>query len=239
MTPGPETPDPGTPGPGTPDPGTPDPGTPDPGTPDHGTPDHGTPDPGTLDPVTPAHVCLVGLRCAGKSTVGRILARELGWPFADLDQSLGELWAQEAGRSDAPHAGHLLATLGEPAFRELEARALTRCLASSPPLVLATGGGCVETPACREILLEARTFWIRVEIDELRRRLAADPAPRPSLTGATAVAEFEVLAARRGLHYRAVCEVELDGSLEPARVAAAIIHRLRACGGSRARVGFF
>ena len=71
-----------------------------------------------------------------------------------------------------------------------------------------------------------------VKLISTARRLAADSAPRPSLTGATAVAELEVLAARRGLHYRAVCEAELDGSLEPARVAAAIIHRLRACGGS-------
>ena len=178
--------------------------------------------------VTPGHLCLVGLRCAGKSTVGRLLARELGWPFADLDQSLAELWAREAGLSSAPHAGDLLAELGEPAFRELEARALKGCLAGPPPLVLATGGGCVETSDCRELLREARTFWIRVELPELRRRLAADPAPRPSLTGATAADEFEVLAARREPHYRAVCEAELDGSGDPVRVAATIVDHLRA-----------
>ena len=182
----------------------------------------------TVAPLVPAHVCLVGLRCAGKSTVGRLLARELGWPFVDLDESLAELWAEEAGGSSAPHAGELLAELGEPAFRELEVRALNRCLAGAPPLVLATGGGCVETSACRGVLNEARTFWIRVELPELRRRLAADPAPRPSITGATAADELEVLAARRDLHYGAVCEAELDGSGDPARVVAAIIDRLRA-----------
>lgn len=191
-------------------------------------------DPAPVDSarVDPAHVCLVGLRCAGKSTVGRILARELGWPFADLDESLSELWAEQAGQSHAPHAGQLLANLGEPAFRELEARTLTACLAAAPPLVLATGGGCVETPACRELLLEARTIWLRVEFDELRRRLAADPAPRPSLTGASPAEELEILAARRDLHYRAVCELELDGSMAPDRVAAAIIDSLRASAGS-------
>jgi len=182
--------------------------------------------------VIPAHVCLVGLRCAGKSTVGRLLAQKLGWPFADLDESLGELWAAQAGQSSAPHAGHLLSSLGEPAFRELEARALTHCLAEAPPLVLATGGGCVETAACREALLAARTFWLRVEPAELRRRLAADSAPRPSLTGDMAGAEFEVLAARRDRHYRAVCEAELDGSQDPVQVAAAIFDRVRGLGGS-------
>jgi len=186
----------------------------------------------TPAPVPLVLVCLVGLRCAGKTTVGRILARELGWPFADLDESLAELWAREAGRSSAPHAGDLLATLGEPAFRELEARALKLLLTGTPPLVLATGGGCVETAACREELQRARTFWIRVEVPELRRRLAADPAPRPSLTGAAPAAELEVLATRRELHYRAVCEAELDGSEDPARVVARVIDRLRAADGS-------
>lgn len=182
-----------------------------------------------MSPLPSAHLCLVGLRCAGKSTVGRLLARELGWPFADLDESLAELWAREGGRSNAPHAGDLLTTLGEPAFRELESRALALALSAAPPLVLATGGGCVETLACRELLRGARTFWIRVELPELRRRLAADSAPRPSLTGATAADELEVIAARREVHYRAVCQAELDGSADPARVSRTIIERLRAC----------
>ena len=65
----------------------------------------------TQHPVTPGHVCLVGLRCAGKSTVGRLLARELGWPFADLDESLAELWGRPRRGSVGRYDTRVMTTL--------------------------------------------------------------------------------------------------------------------------------
>ena len=94
-------------------------------------------------------VCLVGLRCAGKSVVGACLARRLGVPFADLDRELAADWARTEGRSEAPEAGEILARIGEPPFRELEERTLARLIEAGGPLVLATGGGSIESRQSR------------------------------------------------------------------------------------------
>lgn len=166
-------------------------------------------------------VALVGLRCAGKTSVGARLAALLGVPFVDLDERVAVL-------ANELTAGAALRRLGEPAFRALESRALADALAEPGALVLATGGGCVQDPANRARLArEATCVWLRAPVDVLRRRLAADTTERPALAGASAAAELAALAARREPEYRELAAFAIDtGELSVEEVAARLRARL-------------
>jgi shikimate kinase len=178
-------------------------------------------------------IALIGLRCSGKTSVGEALARRLARPFVDLDREIVAL-ARREGRPE-PSAGELLAAIGEPAFRALEARALRATLDAGTPCVLATGGGVVEQAANRARLAERATcVWLCVPPAELARRMRADPTPRPSLTGAGAVAEIEALAARRDPWFAALAALRVAAGTGPASSVAAEIERLLGTdGGSR------
>lgn len=157
-------------------------------------------------------IALIGARCAGKSSVGERLARRLDRPFVDLDEALAR--ASADGRSPLRTAGELLRELGEPAFREFEARALERALGGAPACVLATGGGCVERERSRTLLRERATcIWLRADAEVLGRRLTADPTDRPPLEGADAVAELAGVLARREPLYAELADlvVETEG----------------------------
>jgi shikimate kinase len=173
-------------------------------------------------------IALLGLRCSGKTTVGRLLAGELGLPFVDLDEEL-----LRAGR----HAGWRVASVGEllvragPAvFRDLEAGALRRLLEPSPRLVLAAGGGVVERSDNRVWLARvARCVFLSVPLEVLAARLAADPGQRPPLLGVDAAAELVELRARREPHHRALAEVVIEcGDAPPAEVVRRIRSALEA-----------
>ncbi len=110
-------------------------------------------------------VFLLGFMGSGKSTVGELLARELGWPFIDLDTTI------EAGQGTSIR--EIFERRGELFFREIERAALTE-VSKSAPAVIALGGG---TWAQRENLefirsTGAATVWLDCGIDELRRRCA-------------------------------------------------------------------
>src|SRR5256885_9198574 len=91
-------------------------------------------------------VALLGLRGAGKSTLGARLAEALKVPFVELDREV----EKEAG---AP-LGEVFAMYGQDAFRRFERRALERVLAEYPQAVIATGGSLVTDPGTYELLLE-------------------------------------------------------------------------------------
>jgi shikimate kinase len=175
---------------------------------------------------------LIGLRCSGKTCVGRELARRIGVPFVDLDDEVGRLNAATRRsptrdalardpHSGAPHphdveaspsAGEVLAEVGETAFRDLEMRALRATVERTGPFVLATGGGVVESADARTLLARIATcVWLRVGIVELQRRLRSDPTPRPSLTGGDPSDELPLLAARRDPLYAGIAHITVDG----------------------------
>jgi XRE family aerobic/anaerobic benzoate catabolism transcriptional regulator len=169
-----------------------------------------------VEPAPPAagelRIALIGARGAGKSTVGARLAALLGLPFVDLDRET----------SPEEPAGALLARLGAPAFRARELAALERVLQRPGSFVLAAGGGVVETGAARALLGGgARCVWLRAPPALLRARLAADPAPRPPLDGADALAEIEDVLRRREPLYAALACSTVDAALAPERVARA------------------
>lgn len=107
---------------------------------------------------------LIGLMGAGKSTVGRKLAKELHWPFSDSDQEI-EL-AAGCSISD------MFTIHGEAVFRDLEQRVISR-LVSQELMVVATGGGAWMQPKVREVIQEkAISVWLKADIEVLLERVS-------------------------------------------------------------------
>lgn len=168
---------------------------------------------------------LIGPRCTGKTSIGQRLSELLDVGFIDLDTKLVDLYAKECGTHE-PGPGAVLEKMGEPAFRQLEARALRQALAVKTPCVLATGGGVVELGAHRRLLRE-RTNCVRLIVapDLLRARLAADPTPRPALLGDDALGEIEALIEKREAKYAETAHVTVDCGGDDIEVLA---HRVQA-----------
>jgi shikimate kinase len=159
-------------------------------------------------------VVLVGLPGAGKSTVGRMVAKSLQWEFVDLDAEI----ERRAGRSVAD----LFEADGESAFRALE-RELTLELCSGSRLVLAPGGGWAAQPGMLEQLpADSALIWLQVSPAEAIRRLRGSPAERPLLAGPDPLGALAALAEERTEYYaQADLIVPVDGC--SAAAAAEII----------------
>lgn len=156
-----------------------------------------------LGPGGPGVIALVGLRGAGKSTVGAALAARLAVPLVELDERV------EAA------AGMTLAELfelgGEARFREVEAQVLDEVLAEGP-LVLATGGGLVTHAETWQRLRErARTAWLRAAPESHLERVRAQGDLRPMRGRPDALRELqEILEARRPLYAQADLTLDTD-----------------------------
>src|SRR5262245_45106451 len=149
-------------------------------------------------------VALVGLRGAGKSSVGRELALRLEAPFVELDQRVEEL----AGMPLA----EIFSLQGEEHFHRLEGEALEAVLASGERMVIATGGSIVASSANFERLrATCRTVWLSAAPEEHLARVAAQGDRRPMQGRPRALQELEELLARREPLY-ARCEVAVDTS---------------------------
>ena len=119
-------------------------------------------------------IVITGFMCAGKTTVGRELARRLSLPFLDLD----DLVTEREGRTPA----ELIDERGEAACRDAETRALRSALGAGAAFVLALGGGAWTLERNRDLLRAhgARTVWLDAPFELCWRRAAADGgASRP------------------------------------------------------------
>ena len=142
-------------------------------------------------------IVLIGMRAAGKTTLGRALAGRLSRPFVDIDELIGEL----AGRP----ADEVLARDGEPAFRALEERAL-RIAARGTDTVVATGGGAVlHREAFASLADGALVAWLDAPASVLAERAAQ--RPRPPLTDRPLPEETALLLASRAPLYREVADI--------------------------------
>ncbi|ALC06024.1 Shikimate kinase [Corynebacterium deserti GIMN1.010] len=161
-------------------------------------------------------VVLVGLPGAGKSTIGRRLARALNTELVDSD----ELIERAAGKA----CGAVFAELGEPAFRELEAVHVAEALNSNG--VVSLGGGAVLTESTRELLKGHDVVWIDVPVEEGIRRTANERS-RPVLQAADPAAHYRNLVKVRTPLYEEVASYRLrTNNRSPQQVVAAVLHHL-------------
>ena len=150
-------------------------------------------------------IALIGLRGAGKSTLGAKLAQLLHMPFVELDREV----EQEAGAK----LGEVFAMYGQDAFRRFERRALERVLEQHERAVIATGGSLVTDPANFELLLE-RCFcvWLKASPEDHMARVIAQGDMRPFKGRSAALDEIrKLLAERDALYARAAAAVETTG----------------------------
>ena len=169
----------------------------------------------------PQHtIALIGMMGTGKSHIGQKLAKILALPFVDTDI----LIAQEQGKSVA----RLFQEQGEFAFREIEAQAIERLLNDGTVRILATGGGCITTPALLESLKEhSIVVWLKSSIEDIYERIKDDDT-RPLLQTENPLATLEtLLAARRPLYAQAHITVETVQN-SPEETLQAVINALQA-----------
>ena len=150
-------------------------------------------------------VALIGLRGAGKSTLGAKLAEALKAPFIELDKEV----EREAGAV----LGEVFAMYGQEAFRRFERRALERVLAQHQRAVIAAGGGLVTDAGTYEQLL-ARCYcvWLKTKPDEHMARVIAQGDMRPFKGRSAALDEIkQLLEDRENLYARADATLDTSG----------------------------
>jgi len=165
-------------------------------------------------------VALVGLRGAGKSTIGRALAGKLSVPFFELDALVEET----AGLS----LSGIFSLHGEAYYRRLAREVLTRFLAETDAFVLATGGGLVlDREAWRLLQRRCRTVWLQATPDDHWQRVLAQGDERPSAASPHARDELRALLKVREPLY-AQAELSVDTSrLGAAGAVRGLLHQLK------------
>src|SRR2546421_7556883 len=150
-------------------------------------------------------IALIGLRGAGKSTLGAKLAALLDVPFVELDREV----EKEAG---APLA-EVFAMYGQDAFRRFERRALERVLNTDARAVIATGGSLVTNPGTYELLIErCRCVWLKATAQEHMARVLAQGDTRPFKGRSAALDEIrKLLTDRERLYSRAGAVIDTSG----------------------------
>jgi XRE family aerobic/anaerobic benzoate catabolism transcriptional regulator len=152
-----------------------------------------------------AGIALIGLRGAGKSTLGKLLAERIGWDFVELNKEI----EQQNGLSVA----EIIALYGQEGFRRMEKAALAQLLTRPQPIVLATGGGIVSEPLTFDLILSSfHTIWLRAEPEEHMARVRRQGDLRPMADDRSAMAELRtILASREPLYARAAGCVDTAG----------------------------
>jgi XRE family transcriptional regulator, aerobic/anaerobic benzoate catabolism transcriptional regulator len=150
-------------------------------------------------------IALVGLRGAGKSTLGRMLAQHLGWPFVELDRMVEE----DYGAS----IPDLIEMAGTATFRRHERGALERVIGAHEAAIITTAGGIVADPETYSLLLRrTHTVWIKAQPEDHMSRVMAQGDLRPMAQNRGAMADLvAILEARRADYARAEAEVDTSG----------------------------
>jgi XRE family transcriptional regulator, aerobic/anaerobic benzoate catabolism transcriptional regulator len=150
-------------------------------------------------------IALIGLRGAGKSTLGKMLAKRIGWSFVELNK--------EVERENGLSIAEIIALYGLEGFRRMEQAALKQLLARNELMVLATGGGIVSEPLTFDLILSSfYTIWLKAEPEEHMARVRRQGDLRPMADDRSAMAELRnILLSREPLYSRASAVVDTAG----------------------------
>jgi XRE family transcriptional regulator, aerobic/anaerobic benzoate catabolism transcriptional regulator len=150
-------------------------------------------------------IALIGLRGAGKSTLGPLLAGRFGIPFVELDREV----EKEAGIG----MGEIMELHGQAGFRRLERAVLERVIATHPKAVIAAGGGIVAEAATFARLLGAcLTVWVKAEPEAHMQRVIDQGDLRPMRDNRRSMVDLRaILASREALYARADVAIETTG----------------------------
>jgi len=152
-------------------------------------------------------VALIGLRGAGKSTLGQRLADDLGFPFVELSREIEKF----AGCSVSEIQG----LYGQNAYRRYERRALEEAIQIYPEAVIATPGGIVSDAATFNLLLaHCTTVWLKADPEDHMRRVTAQGDLRPMAASREAMDDLKGILAGRAAFY-SKAELQVDTSAQP------------------------
>lgn len=164
-------------------------------------------------------IALIGLRGAGKSTLGKRLADMIGWSFVELNK--------EIERQNGLSVPEIINLYGQEGFRRMEQAALVQLIARKELMVLATGGGIVSEPVTFDLVLKSfYTIWLKAEPEEHMARVRKQGDLRPMADDRSAMAELRnILVSREPLYARANAVVDtarLSVDAAAARLAEAV-----------------
>jgi XRE family aerobic/anaerobic benzoate catabolism transcriptional regulator len=152
-------------------------------------------------------VALIGLRGAGKSTLGQMLAEDLGFPFVELSREIEKF----AGCS----ISEIQALYGQNAYRRYERRALEEAIQIYPEAVIATPGGLVSDPATfNQLLTHCTTVWLQADPEDHMKRVSAQGDTRPMAASKEAMHDLKGILAGRAAFY-SKADFRLDTSAQP------------------------
>lgn len=172
---------------------------------------------GNAGPKRRDRIALIGLRGAGKSTLGRALAQQRGVTFIELDR--------EIEREARIELREVFEVYGQEGYRRLERTVLERLLEEGEPLVLATGGSLVTEPATYDLLLRnCLTVWLRARPEDHMGRVVEQGDLRPMADNRRAMEDLRaILAARAPLYAKADVTVETSGRSLADTLAALVL----------------
>lgn len=154
------------------------------------------------------HIALIGLRGAGKSTLGHMLADDLGWPFVELSREIEKF-------AGCP-VREIHDLYGANAYRRYERRALEETIQIYPEAVIATPGGLVSDAATYNLLLaRCWTVWLQADPEDHMRRVVEQGDMRPMAASPPEAMEDlrRILAGRAAFYSKA--DLVLDTSVDP------------------------
>lgn len=155
----------------------------------------------------PPRIALIGLRGAGKSTLGQMLAEDLGYPFLELSREIEKF----AGCT----ISEIQALYGQNAYRRYERRAVEETIQLYPEAVIAVPGGLVAEPATYNLVLShCTTVWLKAHPEDHMRRVAAQGDLRPMAGNKEAMDDLKGILAHR-IPFYAKAEMHLDTSARP------------------------
>ena len=163
---------------------------------------------GSIQAARPC-IALIGLRGAGKSTLGQMLADDLGFPFVELSREIEKF----AGCSVA----EIQALYGQNAYRRYERRALEEAIQIYPEAVIATPGGLVSDPATfNQLLSHCTTVWLQADPEDHMKRVIAQGDMRPMAASKEAMEDLRSILVGRAAFY-SKAQLRIDTSAQALR----------------------